>query len=269
MSTSAPPPSTQKPAAAKPAHADKFDQEKLLETIKTLQFAWFVGHFVTLISVFYYTLTYIRIFPSTYKLWYVTALLGVIESFGILVYQLVQKNGFNVGLLLKDDNTHYFLYGLLFLWMRPYVLLTLFPFALFSLFHVLVYVKGYILPIFRLENSPISEHIGNFVSKSNTKSIQLASGLEIVTYVWLFFRMLAFRKRSLSPFLAYTVFIKKRFETSVYTRDFFKQIEVHIDTNVNKIGHPTLKNVWVQVKDVFRKIGGFYLVNDYTKEKVN
>ncbi|ABN67792.2 predicted protein [Scheffersomyces stipitis CBS 6054] len=259
--------STPSNTAATPASSAKFDQEKLLATVKTSQFAWFVGHLVTLISVFFYVLTYIKFGVGLYKFWFVLALVGVVESFGILVFQSIKKNGFDFGQLIKDDNTFYFLLGSLLLFVRSRVLLTLLPFGLFSFYHVLTYANGYILPIFNLENSAISSKIGSFVANTNNKSIQLAALLEVVTYGYLFLRVIAFRKRSLSPFLIYTVFLKKKFETSVYTRNYFKAAEVQVDNVVNQIGQPQVKKVWIQIKDVFKKIGTVHLVHDPTKDK--
>lgn len=253
---------TTTPAQGKP-------KPDLSTTVRTLQFAWFVGHVITLISVFFYGLTYLKIGAGCYKFWYQLALLGIIESFGILIFQFVQKSGLNISLLLNDDNTQYFVLASFLLLLRPYVLVILLPFALFSLFHVLAYTNGYLLPIFSLEDHAVAKMINNFVSTNNTKSIQLASIFEIYTYAWLVVRVLAFRKRSLTPFLLYSIFIKIRFERSVFTRNYVKSIEVHVDSLVNQYAAqvPAIKNSWVQVKNVLRKLGGIYIVNDYTKEK--
>lgn len=247
----------------------KKTRPELSNTVKSLQFAWFVGHVVTLISVFFYALTYIKIGAGWYKFWYQLALVGIIESFGILIVQLVQKNGVNVSVLLKDDNSQYLVLASAFILLRPYVLLVLLPFALFSLFHVLAYVNGYLLPVFSLEDHPISKTINNFVSTNNVKSIQLASILEIYSFAWLFVRVITFRKRSLTPFLLYAIFIKIRFEKSVFTRNYVKSIEVQIDSLVNQHAStvPAVKNSWIQVKNILRRVGGIYVVNDYTKEK--
>ncbi|KAK6463220.1 hypothetical protein DFJ63DRAFT_286355 [Scheffersomyces coipomensis] len=244
----------------------KFNQEELIKLVKTPDFARFVGQFITLISVIFYTLTYIGIGSGYYRFWFQLALLGVIESFAVVVFETVKTSGFSFGVLIKDDNVHYLLLASLLLFIRAYVLLTLLPFGIFALFHVLSYVKGYLLPVFGLEQSSITKQVDSFIKNYNAKSVQLTAIIEIYGYAWLLIRMITFRKRSLSPVLAYTVFLKKRFETSNVTRNYFKTLEVHGDGLVNKVNHPVVKQVWVQFKDVLKKIGGFYLVNDYTKE---
>lgn len=243
------------------------ESSQLIDLVKSLQFAWFIGHVITLIGIFFYTLTYLRIGTGYYKFWYQLSLIGIIESFGILIYQISLKKGTKLTILLKDDNTHYLFLGLLLLFLRPYVLLTLSSFALYSTFHVLAYIKGYLLPIFHYDSHPVSEQIGSLINSNNAKSIQLASILEIYTLGWLLIRMFTFRKRSLSPVLIYLIFIKLRYEKLIFTRNYFKTIEIKLEEFVNNANIPIVKQVWIQIKQVTRQVGGFYLVNDFTKEK--
>ncbi|CAK9438509.1 uncharacterized protein LODBEIA_P27330 [Lodderomyces beijingensis] len=257
--------------AASSAGKIQFDQEKLVKTVQTLQFAWFVGNLLTVVGFVLYALTYVSFLPAFFKAlyrpFYLLTLLGVLVSFGILIFQLVQKNGFRFTLIIKDDNTHYLLLGGFLLFLRPYVILSLIPFFVFSLFHVLAYTNGYLLPIFGLQNSLASKYITSFVSANNAKSIQIASGIELVTFVWLSLRMLAFRKRSLSPVLVYLVFLKKRYEVSPFTRHYLKNVKDLIGGVVNDLNQPVLKQVWDQVLYAFAVVDSYKLVNDYNAEK--
>lgn len=243
-----------------------FSQELLIKTVKSLQFVWFLGQVTTLVNTVLYTLTYVGFFKRWYVYFYIFAYLGVVELFGILVYQLVTKTK-DFRTIIKDDNVHYFLLGLAFLIMRPFVLIALYPFFLFSIFHVLAYTKNYLLPIFLgTDSSALGNHIGSFITANNSKSIELASIIELYTLVWLLLRTLAFRKRSLMPLLYYVVFIKKRFETSQFTRNYVKKVEIALDSKVNNLKNPKVKEIWIQVKSVFRRIGQISIVNDYSKE---
>lgn len=253
-----------------PSDKQGIDKEKLATTVKTLQFAWFVGHLITLISVFFYSLTYIKIGTRMYWFWFDLATLGIIESFGLLVFQLYTKVGFDIKALIKDDNVHFFGLGIMFLFLRPYIFLPLLPFQLFSLFHVLSYSKAYLLPIVNKdESSKAYKTIDSFIASNNSKSIQLACIFQIASLFFLAGRVLLFRKRSLSPFLVYLVFIKLRYEKSVITRNLFKTIEVKVDGLVNNLNNPNVKNVWIKFKSGLRKAGDYILVNDYNKEKTN
>ncbi|GEQ68895.1 hypothetical protein JCM33374_g2564 [Metschnikowia sp. JCM 33374] len=240
----------------------------LANQVKTLQFAWFAGHALTVLSTIFFLLTYVRVFPSTYKFWYKLAFLGVIESFGVLIYQSIKKAGVNPKLLLKDDNVHYLFLAVVLFFYSPYVLLTLSTFALFSTFHVLSYSKNVLFPAFGIaESHPLSEKVGNFITANNNNSIALASLLEVYTVAWLLVRLITFRKNSLIPFLVYVVFIKLRFEKSTFTRNAFKSVELKLEGLINQTGAPAAKNAWVSVKSVFHQVGSISIVNDYTKEK--
>lgn len=246
----------------------KTTKPDIAATVKTLQFAWYVGHVITVLSTILYALTYVGVFKGAYVVWYKLALLGVIGSFGVLIFQTVKKNGASPQALLRDDNVHYFFLGLSLFVVSPYVFLTLTTFFLFSTFHVLSYTKHYLLPAFDIPDTHIlSVKIGEFVAANNSKSIALASALEVFTLVWLLLRTIAFRKRSLLPLLVYLVFIKLRFEKSQFTRDYFKTLELKIEDLATKSGQPAVKDVWVKVKAVFAKIGAVHLVNDFSKEK--
>lgn len=232
-----------------------------------MQFAWFVGHVATILGVLFYALTYIKSGSRFHRFWYILALFGILESFGILVYQLVVKKSLKSIELLRDDNTQYFLLAFAFLLFRPYVLFPLLPFALFSTFHILAYSKGVLFPIFGIGQG-LDQKVGDFISSNNSRSIQLASILEIYSFVLLTLRVITFRKNSLFIWLVYGVFLKLRFEKSTFTRNYFKTIELTLDDTVNKTGNPSLKDIWIKVKGVVRNIGSFHLVNDYTKEKL-
>ncbi|EGV63962.1 Transmembrane nucleoporin [Yamadazyma tenuis] len=271
QSASGPSKSTVTGASSTSKVTGSINKEQLASTIKTLQFAWFVGHVFTLLGVFFYfTVAYFKFGKKIYWFYFDLATVGIIQSFGILVYQLVKKQGFNVKTLIKDDNVHFLGLGIMFLILRPYIILPYLPFQLFSLFHVLTYSKAYLLPIFNLgETSKPYTTIDKFVAQNNGKSIQLAGFLELISLAFLFARVLLFRKRSLTPFLVYLIFIKLRYEKSVVTRNHVKTLEVRIDGLINNLNNPGVKNVWIKVKGAFSKVGSFILVNDYKKNKVN
>ncbi|WPK23432.1 hypothetical protein PUMCH_000672 [Australozyma saopauloensis] len=251
-----------KPSAARTAAPD------LVATVQTLQFAWFVGHALTLISSVFFYLTYVRVFPSAYGFWYKAALFGVIESFGVLIYQSVSKNGFAVMQLLRDSNVQYLALALALFVYSPYVALTLATFLLFSTFHVLSYVKHNLFPALAIPDThPVSVKIGEFIAANNNRSIALASVLEVYTGVWLFVRLVTFRANSLVPFVAYAVFLKLRFEKSQFTRNAFKSMEVKIDDAVNASGQPVAKDAWVSIKGVFYRIGAFSLTGGEPAQK--
>lgn len=241
---------------------------RLAELVKTLQFAWFVGHVITLFATILFALTYVRVFPAASRFWYKLALVGVLDSFGVLVFQAVKKGGAKPAALLGDDNVHYLFLGVGLLCVSPYVLLTLTVFVLFSTFHVLSYAKHYLLPVAHIgESHPLSVKIGQFVLANNAASIRWAAVLEVATLAWLLVRVITFRTALVVPFVVYAVFVKLRFEKSAFTRSAFKSVEIRAELAVNATSNPKAKDAWIQVKQVFHKIAAVHLVHDHTKEK--
>lgn len=215
---------------------------------------------LTVVGTLLYLLTYIGFGKRYHKVWYVVALVGIVELFLILIYQNITKRGLQPSQLLKDDNVHYFFIALVLLWVRPNVLLPLLPFFIYLVFHVLVYVNNYLLP---LENPAITL----FIAHNNVNLVRLGTQIEIFSWFWLLLRVVAWRRKSIIPFIAYTLFLRFRYEKMALTRTQVKNIEIKIDQLVNNANIPAVKNVWIQVKQVIRNAGGVYLVNDYTKEK--
>lgn len=191
--------------------------------------------------------------------------ISVLESFGILMFQTIQRNGFNFKAFIKDDNIHYLVLGASLLSIRPNVLLTIIPYILFSSFHVLAYINGYLLPLFGFNKSVVSKLINAFINQNNTKSIQLASGIELITYFWMILRLITARPRSIFPVIVYTIFLKIRYEVSPFTRGYVSHVANSIESLVKLIENPILNKVWSHTKHAFKVIGMVKLVNDYTK----
>ncbi|CAN3365452.1 pore membrane protein of 33 kDa [Diutina catenulata] len=244
---------TTQPAATGGAAARKHN-------FQSIQFGWFLGHVLTVLGTTFYALSYVGIGRKLATAWYFLALIGIVESFAILVFQTVTKRGANIAVLIKEDNVHYLLIALVMLIVRPYVLLPLLPFAVYSIFHVLVYINNYLLP---QENPAIT----SFVKSNNIKSVEIGVVLELLSWVWFLVRLITFRQRSVIPFIAYTIFIKIKYEKMILTRNYVKDVEIRIDNIVNQANVPAVKQAWISFKQIIGKVGSIYLVNDYTKEK--
>lgn len=229
----------------------------LIDLVQSLQFAWFVGQLITLISVLVFSLGTFGVRGSSRS--FVLAILGICETFGILIFQTVRKSGILIKQLVADDTAQYFALGVSLLVFRPQVLLVLIPFGIFSLFHVLGYIKSAILPVLGFENHPVLVKIGTFVANNHAHLVQLACMAEVYAYIWLTLRLVTFRLNSVYPWIAYTAFIKMRFDKLAYTRNYFKSIEIKIDQILTQYSKdvPQLKNAWTQAKAGFSVIGKF------------
>lgn len=233
---------------------------------QTAQFFWFIGQLVTLIGISIYSFAFIGIFKNLRFFAYNLSFIGILSTFLILTFQSVTKKGITAQ-LLKSDDFHYLILSAIFLITRPYILLPLIPFGIYSVFHVLAYINGHILPTLSFNTDQLSKFLTTFIQNHNVKSVQIGSAIELYSFIWLFIRVITFRKRSLTPFIIYAIFIKTRYEKNIFTRNYVKSFEVQIDKIVNQSNVPVLKNIWTQFKSIIRRIGGIYLVNNYTKEK--
>lgn len=219
--------------------------------VKSVQFAWFVGHVLALVGAVFYTLFSFKIFraPSFPKFWYKEAYVAIIFTFSIILNKTYRNKAINAPDVLRDDNVHYLLAALLWLFSKPYFG-TLPPFIVFSLFHVLTYMRSFLLPALgHGAQSPISVNIGSFVSNYNDRFMMLAANAEFFLFLRLFVFFITLRKGSLIPFIVYFVFIKLRYDSSMFTRSVLKTYEVRID---GLVGHPScphaIKNAWTSFK---------------------
>lgn len=232
---------TSKPAAPQPQGTVK---ERFLALAKGLQFAWFAGHVVVLLSTFFYVFGF-----NGYI--YRIAYLGVLHSFGIIGYQQYYlktksttgaSNTPSLYTLINDENVIYFIQALMWL-LTPAFSMSLLPFALFSLFHVLRYVQNTLLPtVFGLtkENNTMLASVDSFTRTYNERCMYWVGTTEIAILVVLVFRALLWYPSSWIVLMTYALFIKIRYETSKYTKASFSQCRVRLD---GVISHPSIPPV--------------------------
>lgn len=93
-------------------------QARLLNLAQSLQFGWFVGHAVLLLSVLRYGLSYITFHPNSRwaRFSYRTAFLSAVATYVIVVYKSAKSKarreaqnngGVKMTSLIFDENVHY------------------------------------------------------------------------------------------------------------------------------------------------------------------
>ncbi|KAJ2784524.1 Transmembrane nucleoporin [Coemansia javaensis] len=136
------PPTSQRAAPAATA------SERFVALAKTAQFYWWVGHLVVLVSG---TLYYMKR-PFGWDAangHYRRAYLGALVSYAIVIYKTYGPPQANLAFLYRlivDENVEYLLLALMWLWVKPMVV-TLVPFVVFSLFHVISYTRSSLIPV--------------------------------------------------------------------------------------------------------------------------
>lgn len=257
----------------KPATAQESPVKKLVELAKTLQFAWFAGHAVTLLSA-------VLCFLSSRPILYRVAYFGVLESFGIITYQhyfVKPKTPAETGAaaitpasLLQNGDFLYFVMALIWSF-TPKFTLSLIPYAMFSLFHVLIYLKSILLPeVFGLNasNSKVVSFIDKYVRDYNERCMYWVGSVELSILVCLLVRVLFWYPRSIILFLSYALFVKFRFENSKYMKSAFAQWRVRLD---GIMSHPSipipLKQAYNQSKSLLIRISQLRLTKATVAEQ--
>ncbi|AMD21883.1 HFR028Wp [Eremothecium sinecaudum] len=238
---------------------------RLTDLVKTLQFAWFAGHLTVLVMGSLYILSVrgsSRFHQALYSLLY----LGVLESFGIIVYQHHYNagskqpgKGFTITELIQDENFLYCLLAMLWLF-TPRFLWTVPPFFIFSLFHALTYIKNVILPVvFQADDkNSLVQLISRFLRENHDKSLSWSCTSELLCYVVVIFRALAFRPSSWIVFVLYSIFIKARYERSANMKTVVRKWEARVD---GLVSHPqvppALKRIYASSKMYISKLGNY------------
>lgn len=213
---------------------------KLLQLSHSLQFAWFVGHVITLVG------SIICFASMGNRFFYRVTWFGVLESFGIITYQHYYpkatpnaQNQMTPQALLQNSDVLYFALALVW-FLTPTFTFALVPYATFSLFHVLIYCKSVLMPeVMNLtaENSKLVSMIDNFVRNYNEKCMYWVGTIELGLEALLALRAMVFYTRSWIVLLAYSLFIKIRFENSKYMQAAFAQWRVRLD---GIMSHPSV-----------------------------
>jgi hypothetical protein len=160
--------------------------------------------------------------------------------------------------------------------------LALAPFSVYSVFHVLTYIRGNILPAMQpapaapaaspaspkpKPQGAVADTIGRFIKEYYDLSMSLVAGLEIALWVRILGSAILFQKGSWILLLTYTVFLRARFAQSTFVQNAFAGLGARADgVLANQSTDPNIRNAWQQAKgglktfvdatDLNRYVGG-------------
>ncbi|KAF7189177.1 hypothetical protein HII31_09599 [Pseudocercospora fuligena] len=264
-----------------PPAADASLQERLLALAQTLQFAWFVGHVALLLTTFRYGLSYV--FLKYYSRWaqfsYRTAFVAAAATYGIVVfkgYRARAKSGKQPAsplALVGDENVQYLAMALLWLFSRQYPLAML-PYAVYSIFHVLTYTRGILLPTIqpppatpagqKPQSSGLADTIGRFVKDYYDASMSIVAGLELALWFRIAGSALIFQKGSWIILVLYTIFLRARISQSTFVQGMIKQLGARGDVLVQRQDvPPAARNAWESIKSVLKTVHDQTDINRY------
>ncbi|KAI9500355.1 Transmembrane nucleoporin [Coemansia spiralis] len=253
--------------------------ERLTALTKTAQFYWWLGHVTVLVcGTLYYAK---RPFGWQNANWYYPkALLGALVSYAIVVYKTYGPPQANLAFaqrLIVDENVEYLLLAFYWYVNRP-IWVTLIPFVVFSLFHVLTYVRSTLIPtIFPLVPAEIqrarqteqpamsmaarvSKAMGEWSSKYYTPALREVGVWEAAGIcVWLCVGALTLQSPLTAP-VVYFQFLRMRYALSAPTRAAFRRVRTFLDGVLTPpTAHTAVPGVvtdtYIRMRDILVKMG--------------
>ncbi|KAL0091335.1 hypothetical protein J3Q64DRAFT_1709490 [Phycomyces blakesleeanus] len=207
--------------------------------IMNLHFVWFVGHATLLFSTAIYLFSFLLFHPSWIA--YRFSLLSAIVSYSIVLFNSHKPthsgDPFFKSLLL-DENTQYWGLAVYLLFTRR-VSISLLPFALYSVFHVLQYARTNLLPVLAPHKPELQDQIKTLTTTHYSQAMHLIAQLEVFGVMGrLILGLLTFRV-SLFAVIFYGHFLRMRYFMSTYTRSVIQEAAVQVDKQlVPPTAHP-------------------------------
>lgn len=136
----------------------------------------------------------------------------------------------------------------------------LLPFAVYSTFHFLTYLRTNLIPTITptapgAPQPAIAETIARFVKKNYDASMHLVANLELFLWARVFLYCLVFQN-SWTLLVVYTVFLRARYAQSVFVRDAMKGLELRGDALVTDSKVPEgAKSAWTVAKSLVKRFG--------------
>ncbi|CDO92966.1 unnamed protein product [Kluyveromyces dobzhanskii CBS 2104] len=243
---------------------------RFLALAKTTKFAWFIGHFIVVLSSTFYWLSLRQ--TSMTEIWYRLVFFGAMESFGVLVYQTYGKSfskktesnsdassaAVTFQQVSRDENVLYFILSTTWLILSPRIAVATVPFFIISLFHVLTYIvndiAANVLQVEDVKKHPYLKFIDSLVSENHETSLNAICNSELISLFYNFVRLLTLRPRSIVGFVAMSIFIKLKCFNSAHMKRSISKLEVRLD---GLIAHPSvphsLKTQYTNVKLLLRR----------------
>ncbi|KAH3687245.1 hypothetical protein WICPIJ_001761 [Wickerhamomyces pijperi] len=246
--------------------------------LTTPQFFWFVGHVSTLLNSAIY-LFFSFFSTGISQRYYKYALMSIISTYLIVLYQVYKSSNafsfFNLKNFTNNDNFQYLALALLWYLVSGYKVIGggLYPFIIYSTFHVLNYFKNFILPILPSmtpqQKTLVQNYINHFVRTYNEQSLVASANLEVLVLVQLAIGSPLVLYYLLTNFwlaiiniiviVQFVAFMKLRYRQSKYTKGTFDGTVYKLDAFMNSGTVPlqfvqTYANLKLQVTQLIARI---------------
>ncbi|TLS27718.1 hypothetical protein PpBr36_01442 [Pyricularia pennisetigena] len=255
--------------------------QRLAALAQTLQFAWFVGHFVLIAATVKYSLSWIAMKGYRSNIAYRFIFLSAAVTYGIVVYKTLRARAkqrapqISPLALAADENVQYLVLALIWLFSPRYILATL-PYGIYSFFHVATYMRANLIPVVfppkpaaadsadgKPAAHPIADMIGRFVKEYYDASMSVVASLEILLWGSVFLSALLFQRRSWILLPLYTAFLRARYSQSIHVQNSFAKLEANVENLLGNQGTPpAARQAWQAIKNGGRQ---FYLATDINR----
>ncbi|KAI7874635.1 hypothetical protein K492DRAFT_169071 [Lichtheimia hyalospora FSU 10163] len=206
--------------------------QPVMTLIKSLQFVWFSGHVMTLLCSAIYLLCTICAHPS--NLLYRLTLLSALVSYGIVVfksYGIPRPSWLYVQQLATDENMHYF--GLALFWLLSNrISIVLIPYATYSWFHTLSYIRTT-----WIHDKKLQQQIKTWTNTNYSTGMRFVAIIEVAFITGML--LLGVLRLHFLPLIVHGHFLRFRYLSSSYTRTAFHDLDLIIAPQVPDTLKPT------------------------------
>ncbi|KAI9247769.1 hypothetical protein EDC94DRAFT_625616 [Helicostylum pulchrum] len=216
----------------------KTDGEKKVEqeqntaekiNFKDLQFGWFVGHGLVVLNATIFFLSRLLFFPLGF--FYRASYVGIIISYSIVLFNSYKPLATNQSFfkrVLLDENTQYLIVAVYF-FLTKRIAITLLPFYIYSVFHVMEYTEKHLIPTFAPTQTKIQQSINNLMNTYHSKAMEYAAKIEICGVMTRLVLGLFVFKSTILSILIYAQFLRMRYYMSTDSREFLTELGSKVD----------------------------------------
>lgn len=162
--------------------------------------------------------------------------------------------------------------ALLWLFSKQYPL-ALLPYAIYSVFHVLTYTRGILLPTLqpppagqKPAASGLADTIGGFVKNYYDASMSIVAGLELALWFRILGSAIIFAKGSWIILVLYTIFLRARISQSTFVQGMIKQLGARGDALTQRQDvPPAARHAWDTAKGVLKTVHDQTDINRYVQ----
>ncbi|GAA5815786.1 hypothetical protein MFLAVUS_009301 [Mucor flavus] len=196
---------------------------------KDLQFGWFVGHGLVVLNATIFFISRLLFCPVGF--FYRASYMAIIVSYSIVLFNSYKPLATNQSFfkrVLLDENMQYLIVAVYFFFTKR-IAITLLPFYIYSVFHVMEYTEQHLIPTFAPTQTKIQESIKSIMNTYHSKAMEYAAKIEVCGVMTRLVLGLFVFKSTILSILIYAQFLRMRYYMSADTREFLTELGSKVD----------------------------------------